>query len=216
MYVPEDYRVDENSAREVIHRHPLALLVSNGSGAPPWATHLPAIFSPDTRKSLDNNASLIGKTIYGHMNRLNPHWEALQAGGPALLIFQGPNTYVSPVNYQVTPAAPTWNFISTHLHGTIRPISEREETLQIIRWTVATFEKEFGTDWDMTESLAYFDRIVAGVGAFAFEIASFDSMFKLSQEQPAVVQERVASAFSASAHCPQSQIAALMRRSNLK
>ncbi|WP_061538620.1 FMN-binding negative transcriptional regulator [Collimonas fungivorans] len=215
MYVPEYYRVDENTARELVYRHPLALLVCNGNNGLPWATHLPAIFPPETRKLLDQGESIIGKTMYGHMNRINPHWNALQAGS-ALLIFQGPNSYVSPTVYEVTPAAPTWNFTSTHLRGTLRPIDERDQILEIVRWTVATFEKEFCTNWDLTESIPYFERIVHGVGAFAFEVESFDSMFKLSQEQPAAIQERVVNSFASSSHCPHKEIADLMQRTNSK
>jgi transcriptional regulator len=212
MYVPDYYRVDESVARELVFRHPLALLVSNGKDGMPWATHLPAIFPPETRALLDEGAPLVGKVMVGHLNRQNPHWDALQAGGHARLIFQGPNTYVSPTVYQVTPAAPTWNFTSVHLRGKLRPIDEREQLLQIVRWTVATFEKEFGTHWDMSESIPYFERIVSGVGAFAFEIEAFDAMFKLSQEQPAPVQDRVHDTFAASGHCAHKEVAALMQR----
>jgi transcriptional regulator len=130
-------------------------------------------------------------------------------------VFHGPNSYVSPTIYEVTPAAPTWNFTSVHLHGTLRVITDREATLQIIRWTVAEFESQFGANWDMRPSFEYFDRIVPGVGAFAFEIERVDSMFKLGQDQPAEVQERLVCSFAArESASPQQELAKLMRRIN--
>lgn len=214
MYVPEVYQTGELWAKELIRRYPLAILLTNGPRAP-FATHLPAIVPPDERARLDGGNPLVGLTIFGHLNRMNPHWEALQPGGPSVLVFQGPNSYVSPTVYEVTPAAPTWNFTAVHLHGTLRVIGDREGTLQIIRWTVEAFEAEFGANWDMRPSLEYFDRIVHGVGAFAFEIEAVDSMFKLSQEQPAEVQERVIRSFATRESCPHHhELAKLMSRVN--
>lgn len=214
MYVPKFYQADERWAKELIRLHPLAILLTNGVRAP-FATHLPTIFPPEERAHLDAGEPLVGRTILGHLNRMNPHWEALQPGGPSVLVFHGPNSYVSPTIYEETPAAPTWNFTSVHLHGALRVIPEREATLQIIRWTVEAFEAEFGTNWDMRPSLEYFAQIVKDVGAFAFEIEAVDSMFKLSQEKTAQVQDRVACAFatrkSPSHH---HELAKLMRRIN--
>jgi len=214
MYVPKPYQVDEQWSKELIRRHPLAILMTNGPRVP-FATHLPTIVPPDERARLDTGEPLVGRTMFGHLNRLNPHWAALEPGGPAILVFQGPNSYVSPTVYEATPAAPTWNFTSIHLHGTLRAIDDREVTLQIIRWTVEAFEAEFGANWDMRPSFGYFDNIVSGVGAFVFEIEAVDSMFKLSQEQPAEVQERVVRSFAASDRCPRHrELAKLMRRIN--
>ncbi|MCG8417675.1 MAG: FMN-binding negative transcriptional regulator [Proteobacteria bacterium] len=214
MYVPKFYQTDEIWAKELIRRYPLAVLLTNGPRAP-FATHLPTIVPPEDRARLDAGKPLVGLTMFGHLNRNNPHWAALQSVGPSVLVFQGPNSYVSPTIYETTPAAPTWNFTSVHLHGTLRAIDDRETTLQIIRWTVEGFEAEFGANWDMRPSLGYFDRIVHDVGAFAFEIEAVDAMFKLSQEQPAEVQERVVRSFATRESCSHHhELAKLMSRVN--
>jgi len=201
MYVPKHYQVDERWSKALIYSHPLAILMTNGVSVP-FATHLPVVVPPHVREQFDAGFSLEGQTIFGHLNRANPHWEALQKGGPSTLVFHGKNSYISPTVYEVTPAAPTWNFTAVHLHGNIRVIRERESTLQVIRWTVDAFESEFGKNWDMGPSLGYFDRIVDGVGAFEFDIIGVDAMFKLSQEQPAEVQTRVVRSFGAGSDCP--------------
>jgi len=197
MYTPEQYRGTQSDAYELMKRHPLGLLVCNREGQAPWATHLPTVIPPETRRALQDGRSLQGLTICGHMNRANPHWNAFRDGDPALLIFSGPNSYISPAIYGTTPAAPTWNFASTHLHGRLRSVQSREETLQIIHWTVLDLEGSFGQGWDMTDSLSYFDQIVCGVGAFAFEVDNFDCMVKMSQDKEPAVRRRVIDSLSA-------------------
>ena len=102
------------------------------------------------------------------MNRANPHWAALETGSVLLLTFTGPHSYVSPTVYEVTPAAPTWNFTSVHVRGVVEKIDSIEETLGVVQSTVRAFEGAFGNGWDMTGSLDYF-RSRAAVGAFRLQ-----------------------------------------------
>jgi transcriptional regulator len=207
MYVPELYRPPNTSwAAELIRSNPLALLVTNCPNGP-YATHLPTILDEDSI----GKQSLIGGRIFGHLNRQNPHWNALEKTSTALLVFQGPHGYVSPSVYQTQPAAPTWDFTAVHVHGRLDVLSARDETLQVILTTVRTFEQRLGTGWDMTGSLDYFDQLLSGVGAFKIEIDSVDCMLKLSQEKTAEVRERVIQAFSQSDTGNHRALASLMR-----
>ncbi|CAM5563992.1 FMN-binding negative transcriptional regulator [Streptomyces aurantiogriseus] len=195
MFVPRQYREPDPSwMADLVRGNPLALLVTNGSAqGGPFATHLPVI--PDPAAVTEWHRGLTGITLLGHMNRKNPHWAALNPAETALLAFTGPHAYISPKVYEKTPAAPTWNFTSVHVRGELRKIEGIEETLEVVQATVRTFEEEFGADWDMTESLDYFRRIVPGVGAFRFTVTGADGMFKLSQEQQPEVRERVRRSF---------------------
>ncbi|MEU5404381.1 FMN-binding negative transcriptional regulator [Streptomyces sp. NPDC005963] len=200
MYVPNFYRESDTSSRmaDLIRDNPLALAVANGSPEKaPFATHLPAIFDPET--SDDWSGELPGATLLGHMNRANPHWAALETGGVLLLTFTGPHSYVSPTVYGVTPAAPTWNFTAVHVRGVVEKIDSMEETLNVVQATVSAFEGAFGDGWDMTESLDYFRKIAPAVGAFRLKVTGAEGMFKLSQEQPSEVRERVRESFGQSA-----------------
>lgn len=196
MYVPSQYRAPDSSWMvDLLCRNPLALMVTNGEPeAGPHATHLPVI--PDPDPAAEWPADLAGATLLGHMNRANPHWKALADGATVLLVFTGPHAYVSPTVYQVTPAAPTWNFTSVHLHGRIRLIDSLAGTLDVIRATVSRFEQEFGNGWDISGSIDYVRKILPGVGAFQFTVSHAEGMFKLSQEQPPEVQERVRRSFA--------------------
>ncbi|MFC9286222.1 FMN-binding negative transcriptional regulator [Streptomyces sp. NPDC057052] len=193
MYVPPQYQGNPESALAVVRAHPLATLTTNATPVP-HATHLPLVIPPDTDLLLsDGPQDLRGHRLIGHLNRANPHWAALAEatdGTPALAIFSGPGSYLSPTVYRRVPAAPTWNFVSVHIRGTLRVLPQGQETLDVVRRTVEELEGRFGLGWDMTDSLDYFRRIVPGVGAFELHVEQVDGMFKLSQEQPEEVRDR--------------------------
>ena len=209
MYVPPEYGpADPAQVREVVSGYPLALLSTNGIGTP-YATHVPVIVrDPDTA-----DGGLAGATLVGHMNRANPHWVALSGGVRALLVFAGPHGYVSPTVYGTTPAAPTWNFVSVHVRGTLRPIEDRRASLGVVVATVRALESRFGDSWDMRPSLDYFRRILPGVGAFTVQVESAEAMFKLSQEQTPEIRQRVVRSFASG---NAGQLAELMRQSDTR
>ncbi|MFD0070658.1 FMN-binding negative transcriptional regulator, partial [Streptomyces sp. NPDC127574] len=168
------------------------------------------IVDPDT--SGEWTGDLPGATLLGHMNRANPHWAALESGSVLLLTFTGPHSYVSPTVYEVTPAAPTWNFTAVHVRGVVEKIDSVQETLGVVESTVRAFEGRFGNGWDMTASLGYFRKIAPAVGAFRFTVTGAEGMFKLSQEQPGEVRERVRESFGQSACTYKRETAGLMSR----
>ncbi|MFF9061867.1 FMN-binding negative transcriptional regulator [Streptomyces sp. NPDC101213] len=212
MFVPSQYREPDVSWMvDLMGANPLALMASNGAPADgPFATHLPVITDP--RWDGPTAADLAGRSLLGHMNRANPHWEALENGTVVLLTFTGPHAYVSPTVYDVTPAAPTWNFTSVHVHGVVERIESAEETLEVVRATVRVFEKEFGYSWDMADSVGYFRKILPGVGAFRVRVTKAESMFKLSQEQQPEIRERVVRSFASRGCTRHAQTADLMNR----
>jgi transcriptional regulator len=212
MFVPDSYREPDHLWMvDLIRRNPLALLATDGGGTDgPFATHLPVI--PDPHLNGEWSAGLVGAILLGHMNRANPHWEALEADTPAVLSFTGPHAYVSPTVYEVTPAAPTWDFTSVHVRGTIRKIETLEETLEVVKSTVRDFEGAFGSGWDMSESIEYFRKIVPGVGAFRVTVTRAEGMFKLSQEQCPEVRDRVLKCFAGQESSRHRETAELMSR----
>ncbi|AZM51496.1 transcriptional regulator [Streptomyces sp. WAC 01529] len=212
MFVPSQYREPDVSwMLDLMRENPLALAASNGPPAQgPFATHLPVITDPQwTGQPLSD---LAGMHLLGHMNRANPHWKALDTGTVVLLTFTGPHAYVSPTVYDITPAAPTWDFTSVHVHGTVERIESTEETLDVVQATVQAFEKELGDNWDMTRSIDYFRKIVPAVGAFRVRVSKAEGMFKLSQEQSTEIRERVVRSFAERGCTRHAQTAELMNR----
>jgi transcriptional regulator len=213
VFVPCHYREPDRSwTVDLVRDNPLAALVSNGAETDaPHATHVPIILDPLTAGQPPTE--LDGGTLWGHMNRANPHWRALTCGTPVTAIFTGPHAYVSPALYQTTPAAPTWNFTAVHIRGVLRKIeadTAGDETLATVAATVRAFEKQFGAGWCMSGSIGYFRRLVPAVGAFRIAVTHVDGMFKLSQEQKPDVRQRVQRSFAERESAGHRGVAALM------
>jgi transcriptional regulator len=188
MYVPPQHQSPDSARHlEIMRSYPLATLITGTDGVPE-ASHVPTI--------VWSQADDGGIVVRGHMNRANPQWKRLATTEQALLVFAGPHGYVSPVWYQVTPAAPTWDFVAVHARGTIRTLACPEETLAVIRATVSAYEALAGTQWDMTDSIGYFRQIMPAAGAFEVVVHDIQAMFKLSQEQRPEIQQEVACRFA--------------------
>ncbi|MEO6088253.1 MAG: AMP-binding protein [Umezawaea sp.] len=211
MYVPKIYQEDEHAwTRSVLRHHPLATLVTPGPRVP-QATHVPVIFAPGSPQSGD----LVGTTLLGHMNRANPHWRWLEDDMLVKLVFAGPNGYVTPADYQVEPAAPTWNFVTVHVEARLRLFTDPADTLDVVRRTALAFERDFGPGWDPESSVDYFRSIQGGVGAFAMRVEHVDSMFKLSQGQTPEQQDRVIARFEAAESGVRRDVGRIMREFGL-
>ncbi|MET8170410.1 FMN-binding negative transcriptional regulator [Streptomyces sp. NPDC005329] len=194
---------------------PLALVVTSGEPAP-LGTHAPVLFrhgpgGADEETVVAEDISLVGATLIGHMDIRNPQWTAMREGDRALVVFEGPHGYVSPTVYGVTPAAPTWDFTAVHVVGTLRPTADPEEVLEIVRETARRLEADFGQGWDQESSVDYFRSIAPGVGAFELQVESIQTMFKLSQEKPAPMRQRIVEGFEGSDSGTHKDLAALMR-----
>jgi len=147
------------------------------------------------------------------MNRANPHWRDLQRADEAMVVFTGPGVYVSPEIYEVTPAAPSYNYTAVHAYGTPFLIDDAEQTLMLLRETVERFERgPGGRGWDIEPSLEYARRIVRGVVAFTIDITRIEAAAKLSQNKTPELQDRVETAFANSAAAAARAVASEMRQ----
>lgn len=172
---------------DLVRSHPFALVVSGPAGRAPLATHVPVIL-PGT---VDDDASLEGVTMLGHMGRANPHWELFPDNPQTLAVFSSSHGYVSPSVYEFTPAAPTLDYAAVHLTGTVEIIEDREGALFVVEQTIAALEGMRPTQWDPTASRELFDKIIGMVVAFTFTVTGQQSMFKLSQDKAEDVRGRV-------------------------
>src|SRR4051812_21196624 len=86
----------------LIRAHPFGAMVTPGPDGL-LANHFPFI--------VDANASPLG-TLQAHMARANGQWKDLDGKADALVIFQGPDTYISPAWYpakaETGKVVPTW------------------------------------------------------------------------------------------------------------
>ncbi|MBV7698619.1 FMN-binding negative transcriptional regulator [Streptomyces sp. TRM70350] len=214
------YREDRDGVVLAFLQHnPLAVVVTSHEGVP-VATHAPVLFrhgtdGADAEAVAAGTVPLAGSTLIGHMNIENPQWRRMRSGDRALIVFQGPHGYVSPTVYDVTPAAPTWNFTAVHVTGTVEPTAEPADVLDIVSDTARRLEARFGRGWEQESSLDYFRQIAPGVGAFTLRVETVQTMFKLSQEKPVPMRRRVAKQFETSESGTHRALAIMMRAHGL-
>jgi predicted FMN-binding regulatory protein PaiB len=205
MFVPKNFRsLRPGYAAELMSEHGWALLVTIADGVP-RGSHLPFVYEPAADGEGDG-------VLLGHMNRANPQWRDLREGGTAMVVFEGPASYVSPTVYQTTPAAPSFNYTAVHAYGTAELIEDREETIELLRRTVDAFERGREPVWDIEPSMDLVRKIVGGVVAFRIPIERLDAAAKLSQNKAPELHDRVLDAFAASDHGHERALAEHMRR----
>ncbi|MBN7793299.1 FMN-binding negative transcriptional regulator [Microbacterium esteraromaticum] len=191
----------------LVRQHPFALIVSGGDAdSAPTATHAPVIIERN-----GPSGGLVGGEMLGHIARKNPQWQQITDGAPVLLIFSGPHDYVSPTTYADDPSVPTWDYAAVHLTARTSVLTDDASSMHVVTRTVEELERLEPQSWDMTTSLPTFERIVGGVVSFRFEIIEQRAVFKVSQDKPREVRDRIA-ATSRARGCRYGDVASLVER----
>lgn len=185
VYLPPSFAARDGAAvARLMREHPFATLIT-ATGDEPQISHVPLLQLAEPSP----NGSLIG-----HVARANPHWRRF-ADGPSLAVFHGPHAYVSPSWYG-EPAAmvPTWNYVVAHVRGTLELVTDRAETLAILRQLTERFESARAAPWRLQLEGARLEAMVGAIVAFRMTIERIDAKFKLSQNRSAEDRERVIAA----------------------
>ena len=185
MFLPDHFRVEDVPEMHALMRaRPFAALVSAGP-AGLYGTHLPTVLKDE---------GTFG-TIECHLSRANPHWRDLAEGGEAMMIFQGPDGYITP-NWYVTKAqtgkaVPTWNYAIVHAYGRPAVMKEKDWLLRHVTELTDQQERSEAHPWKVSDAPAsYVDVMLRGIVGFRFEIARLEGKWKMSQNRE--TQDRVA------------------------
>jgi transcriptional regulator len=137
---------------------------------------------------VDPDASPNG-TLRAHLARANPQWQALAEGAECLVVFQGPQAYVTPSWYatkrETGKVVPTWNYATVHawgrpsvfedpawLHRQVTALTESRETPRAAPWAVA----------DAPE--AFVASQLKGIVGLEIPISRLEGKWKVSQNRP--------------------------------
>jgi len=130
-----------------------------------------------------------GWRVTGHVARANPLWREAD-GQPVLLMFQGPQAYVSPNWYpsksQHGKAVPTWNYAMVQVHGTLRATQDPEWLRAFVTRLTERHEAGRPVPWHVADAPAdYLDAMLKAIVGIEVEVARVDGKFKLSQNRDA-------------------------------
>ncbi|MFP6847617.1 MAG: FMN-binding negative transcriptional regulator [Pseudomonas sp.] len=179
MYTPAAFRQDDLATlHQQMRDSRLPTLVSHGSQGL-LASHLPLLLAPDEGEY---------GTLYGHFARANPQWRDLAEGSEVLVIFQGPEAYISPSWYAAKAehgkVVPTWNYISVQAHGRAEVFDDPERLLQLVSRLSALYEADRPQPWAVSDApREYIDSMLRAIVGFALPIQRLEGKWKLGQNR---------------------------------
>ena len=180
MYSPPAFREERlETLHALIESHRLGTLVTHSDNG------LAANLVPF---SLDRGRGPHG-TLRAHLARANDQFAALKSGGELLVIFQGPETYITPSWYpskrEHGKVVPTWNYVMVQVVG--RPVVIEDPAWLLAQIGELTDAKEGArpAPWAVNDAPdAYVAAQLKGIFGIEIAIERIEGKWKTSQNRP--------------------------------
>jgi transcriptional regulator len=181
MYLPPVFEEnDPERLRDFVRRYPLGTVVTataNGLDA----HHIPLLLA---------TTAAAGTTLHGHIARANPLWRDVVPNAQALVIFHGPDSFISPSWYpskrENARVVPTWNYAVVHAHGPLRFIDDSAWVRAHVEVLTHEHEADRDTPWAVTDAPEDFvDKLVSAVVGLEISITRWYGKWKVSQNRSA-------------------------------
>jgi len=192
MYLPAHF--DEKRPevlQRLVHDEPLGLLVTHGS-AGLQANSVPFLLDPGPGPH---------GTLRAHVARANPLWREGD-GREALVVFQGPQAYISPGWYpskaEHGKAVPTWNYVMVQARGTLRAIDDPQWLRAFVSRLTTKHEAAQARPWAVTDAPPDFvDATLRAIVGIEIELSALTGKWKVSQNRPAADRAGTAAGLAA-------------------
>lgn len=175
MYTPAFFREPRiDVLQDLMRAYPFAAMVVNGASGF-VANHLPFEVVGDA-------------LLHGHVARGN---ELVKMdGADVLLIFQGPDGYISPNWYpskhENGREVPTWNYAVVHVHGRLQVIDDAVWKRGLLDALTDHHEANQPSPWHVADASAdHIEKSLKAIVGIAVTIERIEGKFKLSQNHPA-------------------------------
>lgn len=174
MYLPPQFAAkDDPIAPELMRAHPLAQLVSVDEEGLPFITPLPLHVMEEGG----------GITLLGHVARPNPHAGYLCERPTAVVVFQGPQAYMTPRVYPDLTRVPTWSYLAVHATVQARIVEAFEDKDRLLKHLIHDHDLAYADQWRSLGEV-YQRKMMAGIVAFELRVVSLQCKLKLNQHRP--------------------------------
>ncbi len=181
MYTPDHFR---ESDPEALHRHireiGLGLLIVADSEG---------IHADPVPFRLDAHGEGSAGCLRCHVARSNPVWRRIGDGTRVLVVFQGPQAYVSPSWYpskaETGRVVPTWNYLTVQVDGQARVIQAQDWLRRHL--DALTDQQESGrpSPWSVADApTAFTEKLIQAIVGIEIIIDRIEGKLKASQNQP--------------------------------
>lgn len=180
MYRPPAFIEDRPDVlRAAIRAHPLAVLITYG------ASGLVANLIPFI---LGTGAEGV-EVLQAHLAKGNAQLADLRSGAEALVVFQGPQAYISPSWYETKrqhgKAVPTWNYVTVQVRGAPRVLDDAPWLHAHVAALSAQQEAGFASPWSVEDAPeAFIAGQLKGITGVEIPLTGIEGKWKTSQNQP--------------------------------
>jgi len=187
VYLPSHF---EETRTEVLHalirNHPLGLLIAQHD-AGPSADSVPFV--------IDAQPTPHG-TLRAHVARANPLWRTADAK-PVLVVFQGPQAYVSPSAYpgkaEHGKVVPTWNYVMVQARGTLRAMDDAAWLHAFVTRLTERHEATRAAPWAVSDAPPdYIEKMLGAIVGIEIEVTALAGKWKVSQNRSTADRQAVA------------------------
>lgn len=132
-----------------------------------------------------------------HLSRGNALTKWLD-NGTALIVINGPDSYVSPRWYADRATVPTWDYVTLELEGRVRRM-DADGTDALLYSLIEKHEGRLGGDqWSSGETPPdLWRKLLVGIVAFEMEVQAWRPTIKLSQKKSDAEREAIAAGHDA-------------------
>jgi transcriptional regulator len=164
---------------------------------------------------LDRSHGAYGRLI-GHVSRANPVWRQLAQGAPSVVMFMGPQAYISAAWYPGKTShgkvVPTWNYVTVHAHGQARAVQDADWLLDMLTHLTDAQERDRPTPWKVTDAPGdYVRSMLQGIVGIELPIDRLEGRLKASQDEDRHDREGTVAGLLAQPDAQAHAVAALVR-----
>ena len=187
MYQPPLNREDRPEVmHQLIREQPLGLLISAG------AQGLLANPIPFVLHAGEEHPAV----LECHMAIANPQWRDLVDGAEVLIVFQGPQAYVTPSWYPAKrehgKTVPTWNYVVVQARGRAYAENGHEWLMRHLNDLTDHNEAPLEEPWQVSDAPeSYVEGMLKGIKGVRIEVSSMAGKWKLSQNRSRADREGV-------------------------
>ena len=165
---------DRQTILEFMEEHPFAFLTGSYAAGTQVATQIPFLVE-------EKNNELF---LQGHIMRNTDHHKAFNKNPNTLVVFTGPSAYVSASWYSDPQNGSTWNYMSVHVSGKIRFMTD-DELVEFMRKFTLKFEKGNANSQTIFDNLPghYLSKMMPAITGIEIKAEKIDNVFKLSQNR---------------------------------
>lgn len=165
---------DKQRMFDFIEQNPFAFMTGSFLSGNQVATQIPILLE-------ERDGEIF---LQGHIMRNTDHHKAFSENPQVLIVFTGPNCYVSASWYNNPQIGSTWNYMSVHIAGNIT-FMNNDELAVLMRKLTLKFEN------GNTESPTFFDnlpdnflqKMMPAIIGFEIKPNRIENIFKLSQNR---------------------------------